>query len=63
MVATDLANYSEYALTWANEVQLVFLSSLFRIPILILYNFIQEIMDSGDELIILRVVTVDMTGE
>ncbi|KAJ2957734.1 hypothetical protein NQZ79_g6586 [Umbelopsis isabellina] len=41
MVATDLANYSEYALTWANE----------------------EIMDSGDELIILRVVTVDMTDK
>jgi hypothetical protein len=62
MVATDLANYSEYALTWANEVKLAFSSSLFCFPILILYNFIQEIMDSGDELIILRVVTVDMTG-
>lgn len=62
MVATDLANYSEYALTWANEVKLALSTSLFCIPILILYNFIQEIMDSGDELIILRVVTVDMTG-
>ncbi|KAF7732823.1 hypothetical protein EC973_000099 [Apophysomyces ossiformis] len=38
MVATDLANYSEYALNWASE----------------------EVMDDGDELIVLRVVTVDM---
>ncbi|CEP18728.1 hypothetical protein [Parasitella parasitica] len=41
MVATDLANYSEYALTWATD----------------------EIMDDGDELIVLRVVTVDMNGK
>ncbi|KAI8883306.1 adenine nucleotide alpha hydrolases-like protein [Backusella circina FSU 941] len=41
MVATDLANYSEYALRWATD----------------------EIMDDGDELIVLRVVTVDMNGK
>ncbi|KAI8975484.1 hypothetical protein BDF20DRAFT_879005 [Mycotypha africana] len=41
MVATDLANYSEYALAWAND----------------------EIMDDGDELIVLRVVTVDMNDK
>ncbi|KAI8644060.1 hypothetical protein BD408DRAFT_414004 [Parasitella parasitica] len=41
MVATDLANYSEYALTWATD----------------------EIMDDGDELIVLRVVTVDMNDK
>ncbi|KAI7902381.1 uncharacterized protein BX663DRAFT_552304 [Cokeromyces recurvatus] len=41
MVATDLANYSEYALTWATD----------------------EIMDEGDELIVLRVVTVDMNDK
>ncbi|GAA5795480.1 hypothetical protein HPULCUR_000838 [Helicostylum pulchrum] len=41
MVATDLANYSEYALTWATD----------------------EIMDEGDELIVLRVLTVDMNDK
>ncbi|KAI8384641.1 uncharacterized protein BYT42DRAFT_563165 [Radiomyces spectabilis] len=41
LVATDLANYSEYALTWASE----------------------EIMDDGDELVVLRVVTVDLTDK
>ncbi|KAI8149531.1 hypothetical protein BJV82DRAFT_588402 [Fennellomyces sp. T-0311] len=41
MVATDLANYSEYALTWATN----------------------EVMDDGDEIIVLRVVTVDMTDK
>ncbi|KAI9470997.1 MAG: hypothetical protein EXX96DRAFT_586471 [Benjaminiella poitrasii] len=41
MVATDLANYSEYALTWATD----------------------EIMDDGDELIVLRVVTVVMNDK
>ncbi|KAI7859791.1 hypothetical protein BDC45DRAFT_563833 [Circinella umbellata] len=41
MVATDLANYSEYALTWASN----------------------EVMDDGDEIIVLRVVTVDMNDK
>ncbi|KAI9318022.1 hypothetical protein BX666DRAFT_1832619, partial [Dichotomocladium elegans] len=41
MVATDLANYSEYALSWATE----------------------EVMDDGDEIIVLRVVTVDMNDK
>ncbi|CDS05870.1 hypothetical protein LRAMOSA08398 [Lichtheimia ramosa] len=41
MVATDLANYSEYALTWASD----------------------EVMDDGDEIIVLRVVTVDMNDK
>jgi hypothetical protein len=41
MVATDLANYSEYALTWATD----------------------EIIDDGDELIVLRVVTVDINDK
>ncbi|KAI8078743.1 uncharacterized protein BX664DRAFT_286854 [Halteromyces radiatus] len=41
MMATDLANYSEYALNWASD----------------------EVMDDGDELIVLRVVTVDMSDK
>lgn len=39
MVATDLANYSDYALDWA----------------------IENIIDHGDEIIVLRVLTVDMS--
>lgn len=41
MVATDLANYSEYALTWTTD----------------------DIMDDGDELIVLRVLTVDVNDK
>ncbi|KAI8334382.1 hypothetical protein BC941DRAFT_104195 [Chlamydoabsidia padenii] len=41
MMATDLANYSEFALNWASD----------------------EVMDDGDELIVLRVVTVDMSDK
>ncbi|KAL0097667.1 hypothetical protein J3Q64DRAFT_1617005, partial [Phycomyces blakesleeanus] len=37
MIATDLANYSEFALNWASD----------------------EVMDDGDELIVLRVVTLE----
>src|ERR1700751_4069044 len=54
MVATDLANYSEYALTWANEVSK---QSPLRLVSWFISNHdvgLQEIMDSGDELIILR---------
>ncbi|KAG2238002.1 hypothetical protein BDF21DRAFT_404495 [Thamnidium elegans] len=39
MVATDLANYSDYALDWA----------------------IENLVDHGDEIIVLRVLTVDMS--
>ncbi|KAI8641152.1 hypothetical protein BD408DRAFT_418719 [Parasitella parasitica] len=39
LVATDLANYSDYALEWA----------------------IDNIIDDGDEVIVLRVLTVDMS--
>ncbi|KAG2197818.1 hypothetical protein INT47_009699 [Mucor saturninus] len=39
MVATDLANYSDYALDWA----------------------IENIVDNGDEIIVLRVLTIDMS--
>ncbi|KAI7899512.1 uncharacterized protein BX663DRAFT_554918 [Cokeromyces recurvatus] len=39
MVATDLENYSDYALDWA----------------------IENVMDHGDEIIVLRVLTIDMS--
>ncbi|KAI9279327.1 hypothetical protein BY458DRAFT_502747 [Sporodiniella umbellata] len=39
MVATDLANYSDYALDWTLE----------------------NLLDDGDEIIVLRVLTVDLT--
>ncbi|KAI7869886.1 hypothetical protein BDF14DRAFT_1879634 [Spinellus fusiger] len=39
IIATDLANYSEFALKWAND----------------------EVMDDGDELIVLRVITLEPT--
>ncbi|CEG63298.1 hypothetical protein CU097_004512 [Rhizopus azygosporus] len=39
MVATDLANYSDYALDWA----------------------IENLMDDGDEIIVLRVLTADLS--
>ncbi|KAI8879883.1 adenine nucleotide alpha hydrolases-like protein [Backusella circina FSU 941] len=38
LVATDLANYSDYALNWA----------------------IEELMDDGDEIVVLRVLTLDL---
>ncbi|KAG1222530.1 hypothetical protein G6F35_005239 [Rhizopus arrhizus] len=41
MVATDLANYSEYALNWTTD----------------------TMMEDGDELIVLRVVTLEMNNK
>ncbi|CEG80976.1 hypothetical protein RMATCC62417_15234 [Rhizopus microsporus] len=41
MVATDLANYSEYALNWAKD----------------------AVLEDGDELIVLRVVTLEMNNK
>ncbi|PHZ11200.1 adenine nucleotide alpha hydrolases-like protein [Rhizopus microsporus ATCC 52813] len=41
MVATDLANYSEYALNWAKD----------------------AVLEDGDELIVLRVVTLEMNRD